>query len=55
MIDNRSQIKASHLVYSHILGGPLFSNHPVSQNQNHLLKVITKHMNFGPGPVGCLI
>ena len=54
MIDNRSQIKASHLVYSHFLGGLLFSNHPATQNQNHLLKFTTKYMNFGPGTVGCL-
>ena len=28
MINNRFQIKSSNFVYSHFLGGPLFSNHP---------------------------
>ena len=34
MTNNRLQLKASYFVYSHFLGGPLFSNHPVEIIRN---------------------
>ena len=34
MTNNRLQLKASYFVYSHFLGGPLFSNQPVDRRSD---------------------